>query len=298
MDARGFAVFTHLIEAPKTTRKSHKPMKKVIAALIAATLSIVAAHANTCLSVRIACPSDLAPSPVKVRVYASGVEVTANWTDNLGVVSFCGLTLGTTYTFCVDESTLPEGATLKKPCQTVTLLTMADPVVEFVLSGPFCGETPPPGECWLTGGGTVNKSKGVPNYSYGGVVYPGCSPFAAGGGNWNVVDHNTGLHFQGQNIIVDQCSGISTRSPRVNVNIIDFHGTGIIEGIAGNPEAQIAVTFVGRAIDNLESGGGADKLFISVSDGSTIVLQIGNSAADPATISTGNLQIHTSSCNN
>jgi len=273
-------------------------MKKTMAALLAATLSIVAAHANTCLSIHIACPNDLAPRPVKVRIYAGGAEVSANWTDNLGIVGFCGLTLGTTYTICVDESTLPAGATLRKPCQTVTLVTMADPVVEFVLDGPFCGETPPPGECWMTGGGTIDRSRKTPHYSYGGVVYPGCSPFAAGGGNWNVVDHVAGLHFQGQNIIVDQCSGVSTRSPRVNVNIIDFHGTGIIEGNSGNPTAQIPVTFVGRVIDNLEPGGGADKLFISVSDGSTIVLQIGNSAADPATTSTGNLQIHTSSCNN
>ena len=41
-----------------------------------------------------------------------------------------------------------------------------------------------------------------------------------------------------------------------------------------------------------------DLLFISVSDGSGIVLQIGNSANDPAVITTGNLQIHTSSCDN
>jgi hypothetical protein len=273
-------------------------MKNAMAALLAATLSIVTAHANTCLSIHIACPNDLAPSPVKVRLYAGGAEVSANWTDNLGVVSFCGLTLGTTYNICVDESTLPAGATLNKPCQEITMVTMAPPIVEFVLRGAFCDETPPPGECWLTGGGTVYKSRGVPAFSYGGVVYPGCSPFAAGGGNWNVVDHATGLHFQGQNIVVDSCSGVSTRSPRVNVNIIDFHGTGIIEGIAGNPEAQIAVTFVGRAIDNLESGGGADKLYIRVNNGATVVMQIGNSAADPATISTGNLQIHTSSCNN
>jgi hypothetical protein len=64
-------------------------------------------------------------------LYVSGAEFSANWTDNLGVVTFCGLTLGTTYTICVDESTLPAGATLKKACQTVTLVTMADPVVEF-----------------------------------------------------------------------------------------------------------------------------------------------------------------------
>jgi hypothetical protein len=278
---------------------SLKQGKLLLAALLAATLSVVTTHASTCQPIRIACPNDLAPTnPVKVRTYdSSGVEVGGNWTDSLGLLMECGLRPGETYTICVDESTLPAGASIRKPCQVITA-TLAAPVLVFVLQGDFCGETPPQGECWLTGGGTVNKTKGVPNYSFGGVVYPGCSPHAADGGNWNVVDHNTGLHFQGQQIIVDQCSGVSTRSPRVNVNIIDFHGTGIIAGIGGNPEAKIAVTFVGRAIDNLESGGGSDKLYISVSDGSTIMLQIGNSAADPATISTGNLQIHTSSCHN
>jgi hypothetical protein len=128
------------------------------------------------------------------------------------------------------------------------------------------------------------------------VVYPGCSPKAADGGNWNVVDHYTSLHFQGQMIIVDSCSGVSTKSPRVNVNIIDFHGVGIIEGTGSDAGQKVAVSFVGRAIDNQESGGGNDMLFLSVSDGSNIVMQIGNSAADPATIATGNLQIHTTSC--
>ena len=149
----------------------------------------------------------------------------------------------------------------------------------------------------MTGGGTIGRTKGQPDYSYGGVVYPGCSPEAAGGGNWNVVDHFTGLHFKGLDIIVDSCSGEPTRSPRVNVRIIDFHGTGTIAGI-DDPETKIPVTFVGRVIDNQEGGAGADKLFIRVNNGAIVVLQIGNSAADPATVSTGNLQIHTSSCHN
>jgi hypothetical protein len=272
--------------------------KNVIGALFALTLSALTVDASTCQPIRVACPNDLAPPRVKILVFdSSGVEVGGNWTDSLGLLTECGLAIGGTYTFCVDESTLPPGASIRRPCQTVTT-SLAAPVLEFVLEGDFCDETPPQGECWMTGGGTIDRSRKVPNYSYGGVVYPGCSPSAAGGGNWNVVDHNTGLHFQGQDIIVDSCSGVSTRSPRVNVNIIDFHGTGIIAGIGGNPEAKIPVTFVGRVIDNLEPGGGADKLFIRVNDGAIVMLQIGNSAADPATTSTGNLQIHTSSCNN
>jgi len=170
--------------------------------------------------------------------------------------------------------------------------------VDLSLSGNFCSTPPPPGLCWLTGGGTLGRGGKTPDFSFGGVVYPGCSPKAADGGNWNVIDHVNGLHFQGQAIIVDGCSGVATKSPKVNVNIIDFHGTGIISGIGGNPADTIPVTFVARAIDNLEPGGGNDQLYLQVTAGNTTVLLIGTSAQAPATIATGNLQIHTSSCNN
>jgi hypothetical protein len=144
----------------------------------------------------------------------------------------------------------------------------------------------------------VGKGK-TPDYSFGGVVYPGCSPKAADGGNWNVVSHKDGLHFQGQAIIVDGCSGVPTSSPKVTVNVIDFHGTGILSGIGGNPDATIGVTFVGRGVDNHDGGKGSDDLYLKVVDSNNnVVLQIGNSATDPAVISTGNLQIHQSSCNN
>jgi hypothetical protein len=260
--------------------------------LLAVGLSGLTASACI-LPIRVACPNDTTAAGIVVNVAGVGSATT----DGLGIAEIYVPWLGSTYTVCVDTTTLPAGATLKTACQSVKVLDDAPPVVEFVLGGDFCSTPPPPGPCWLTGGGTVGKVKGVANYSFGGVVYPGCSPKAADGGNWNVVDHFNGLHFQGQSIIVDSCSGVSTRSPRVNVNIIDFHGTGIIAGVDGNATPTTAVTFVGRAVDNLESGGGSDLLYISVSVGSTTVLQIGNSAADPATITTGNLQIHTTSCN-
>lgn len=270
-----------------------KQIAKLSVALLALALSGLTASACR-LPIRVACPNDTTASGIRVYIVGVGEALT----DNLGIVEIEVPLLGETYTVCVDETTLPAGLTLKKSCQNILVLNDAPPVVEFVLGGPLCDTPPPPGPCWLTGGGTIGKSKGVANYSFGGVVYPGCSPKAADGGNWNVVDHFTGLHFQGQHIVVDSCSGVSTRSPRVNVNIIDFHGTGIIGGIGGNPDATIAVTFVGRAVDNLESGGGSDRLYLTVSDGSGTVLQVGTSAADPAIISTGNLQIHTSSCSN
>jgi len=199
---------------------------------------------------------------------------------------------------CVDTNTLPAHAVLADHCQTITC---TDPGVSvtFDLSGDFCSSPPPPtAMCWLTGGGTIKSGRGKPTFSYGGVVYPGCSPSAADGGNWNVISHDAGIHFQGQHIIVDSCSGVPTSSPKVPVNIIDFHGDGRLFGVSGNPQASIAVTFVGRAIDNNEPGHGKDQLFIQVVDPSTntVLLQIGTSADDPQTVSTGNLQIHISSC--
>ncbi len=259
--------------------------------MIALVLSGLVAQACI-INVRVACPNDKTASGIAVTVLGVGTA----FTDNLGIADIEVPFLGETYTVCVDPATLPAGATVSPKCQKITVLTKAPPVLEFVLSGEFCETPPPPGPCWLTGGGTIGKAKGVPDYSFGGVVYPGCSPKAAEGGNWNVVDHAAGLHFQGQQIIVDSCSGVATKSPRVNVNIIDFHGFGILSGIGGNPDATIAVTFVGRAIDNVEPGGGSDMLYLKVSNGATTVLQIGTSATDPAVISTGTLQIHTSSC--
>src|ERR1041384_2309003 len=84
--------------------------------------------------------------------------------------------------------------------------------------------------CWLTGGGTIDKSNGTPHYSYGGVVNPGCSPTAAGGGNWNIVDHLAGLHFKGLQMSVIGCSGSSDKAPPVDLNIIDFEGVGVLSG--------------------------------------------------------------------
>jgi hypothetical protein len=263
----------------------------LVSALLAAALSGLTANACD-LTIRVACPNDRTAAGIEVCVDGVGCVTT----DSLGIANIHLPTTGD-FNVCVTKSTLPAGATLNQNCKTVTCI--GDPlIIEFVLGGDFCGTPPPQGECWLTGGGTVGKFKGQPMFSYGGVVYPGCSPKAADGGNWNVIDHFSGLHFQGQHIVVDSCSGVSTKSPKVNVNIIDFHGDGIIGGIGGNPDATVAVTFVGRAIDNLEPGANNDQLFISVTGPGGILLQIGNSSADPADITTGNLQIHTSSCGN
>ena len=274
----------------KNRSKTSMKISTIVTSILAAALSGLTA--NACLvQVRIACPNDTPASGVSVTVEGVGSATT----DNLGIAGV-EVPAFATYTVCVDPNTLPAGATLSPLCVKIKVVDDAPPLVTLFLGGNFCSSPPPQGECWLTGGGTVGKKQGGTYFSFGGVVYPGCSPNAADGGNWNVVDHSDGLHFQGQAIVVDNCSGVPTGSPKVNVNIIDFHGTGIL-GVNGG-DAKTPVSFVGRAIDNSEGGGGSDQLFIVVTDSSShIVMQIGNSASDPATITTGNLQIHTTSCN-
>jgi hypothetical protein len=264
--------------------------KTIIYGLLAAGLSSLTASACF-LQVRVACPNDTTAAGIEVCIAGVGCSTT----DELGLTVPIDVGGLGTFSVCINPATLPAGAKLSPLCKNVKVESDAPPVVDFVLSGDFCKPPPPQGECWMTGGGTLGKPK-TPDFSFGGVVYPGCSPKAADGGNWNVIDHASGLHFQGQHIVVDQCSGAPTSSPRVNVRIIDFHGEGIIGGIGGNPEDTVPVTFVGRVIDNAEGGAGSDQLFIEVKDAAGTVLKIGTSAAAPATISTGNLQIHTSSC--
>ncbi len=244
--------------------------------------------------VRVACPNDRTAYGIGVSIEGSITGQTI--TDGLGIAYFHLPATGR-YTVCVDESTLPPGAKLNPSCKNIRVVDENTVYVDFELTGEFCDTPPRPGQCWMTGGGTVGKNK-TPAYSFGGVVYPGCSPRAAEGGNWNVIDHVNGLHFQGQSIVVESCSGDPTSSPKVNVRIIDFHGTGILSGVGGNPQETVPVTFVGRAIDNREGGAGSDQLYLKVTLGAATVLQIGDSAAAPATLSTGNIQIHTSSCDN
>jgi hypothetical protein len=250
----------------------------------------------------VSCPNGNTTNGIVVSI--SGVGSTT--TSGNGAYSLDLPDLGT-YTICVDLSTLPPGASIVGNNCTTFTVDSSNPFVnvDFTLDGPFCGTNPPSGPCWLTGGGTVDKTKGQPDYSYGGVVNPGCSPTAAGGGNWNVVDHLHNLHFKGLDIDVIACSGVHTRSPKVNVNIIDFEGTGILEGVSGNTMPVTPVSFIARAIDNAEGGGGKDQLYLNVYDPATgpgtSLLLISTDPSHPATvapktITTGNLQIHTTSC--
>ena len=270
---------------------------KLIHKLSACLVALLAASitANACIvTVRIACPNDTTASGI--RVYIDGVGETT--TDSLGLAEIHVPYINQKYTVCVDESTLPAGATLvdKNACKEINVNSLAPPVINFNLKGGAFCKPPEEGACWMTGGGTVDKVQGTPDYSFGGVVYPGCSPKAGQGGNWNVVDHLNSKHFQGRVIIVDGCSGVPTKSPKVTLNVIDFHGTGLIGGIAGDDDLTVPVEFEARAVDNKDGGAGSDLLYLRVFIGTTTVMQIGTSLANPAVISTGNIQIHQSSC--
>jgi len=194
-----------------------------------------------------------------------------------------------------------------------------------------------PEACWLTGGGvkfepivgarlaTANKGNNGPVISMGGNVNPGCSPTAGDGGNWNIIDHQAKLHFQGRHIEVVECGNIpesirppGSDSPKTPFNYIEFKGTGIMKGIGGNKADYGDVCFYARAEDRNEPGsketlGPAliDRFWIRVDDCSGNELyRFGNDVPNPDTIcgddaftctdtiaiTGGNLQLHISSC--
>lgn len=273
---------------------------RITLGLLALCLSAMTASAWTVSGV-VSCPSG--NSAANIVVFITGVGSTT--TSGNGAYLLSLPDVPATYTICVDPSSLPAGATVSDCVMFSVDANNEFANVNFTLDGPFCGGPPITGECWLTGGGTIGKTAHGPVYSYGGVVNPGCSPTAAGGGNWNVVDHVHHLHFQGLNITVIGCSGTSDKAPPVNVNIIDFEGTGTLVGIGSNPMSKIPVCFTARAEDHGEPGHGKDRLYLNVFDCATgtSLLLISSDLANPSdvapvTIKTGNLQIHTSSCGN
>ncbi len=201
-------------------------------------------------------------------------------------------------------------------------------VINWVVDGPACGS------CWLTGGGayfdtqtgtflaTHGGNKAKPIDSFGGNVYPGCSPTAGDGGNWNHVYRGAHpLHFQGKTITVVRCGNVDgfdgSSSPVTPWSFIEFTGVGTLKGIAGNKADYGTVHFFARAEDRNEPGSkgakeGAliDRYYLRVWDSSGTVFEFGadsatGTAADDANaanlvlpITSGNLQLHASSCDN
>lgn len=182
------------------------------------------------------------------------------------------------------------------------------------------------GVCWLTGGGVkfepildARVAEGGPSDSLGGNVYPGCSPTAGDGGQWNHVAHSLKLHFQGTAIQVVHCGNVDgiepgSESPKTPFNFIEFVGTGRVKGIKGNKVDYPTVYFFARCEDHNEPGSKGAKdgvlvdtyylhVYTDLADpiGSTIMLfgeTTDPSVVAPRLITGGNLQIHISSCDN
>jgi hypothetical protein len=279
--------------------------KSILSALLA--LGLCGLTASACpITVVVACPNGNLASGVNVSLFdcannpiGSGTtDSTGSTTISIDIPACANGTFPFDITACVDTSTLPNGASLANGnannCQTVVVPSDLGNSTTFDLTGPFC--TPPTvTACWETGGGTLDKAQGKPLWTFGGVIYPGCSSAAAGGGNLNIVNHVTGLHFKGLDFVVDDCRGVPTKSPKVTVNIIDWHGIGYVSG--DDQSKKTPVSFVGTFRDAKESGALADGLYIQVMDGAgNLVFQIGGGPDDLDLLTTGNVQIHQSSC--
>jgi hypothetical protein len=273
--------------------------KLITTCLLATALSVMTASAF--FDVTVKCPSGRSARGIHVCAVLTtdNNQFDCGATDDNGFVRLGPFANIGTYNICVDTSTLPPGATLVgQACQVGTLdADHLEVSVQFELTGSFCAGPPPSGPCWETGGGTLDKFKGKPVWSFGGVIYPGCSSTAARGGNLNIVNHITGLHFKGTDFVVDDCRGVPTKSPKVTVNIIDWHGIGYVSG--DDQSKKTPVTFVGTFRDSKESGANSDGLYIQVRDrGGNLVFQIGDGPDDLDLLTTGNVQIHQSSCGN
>lgn len=230
------------------------------------------------------------------------------------------------YTAELDPASIPGDATVVVPAGgTLAFVTLADTytvVGDFLVSSDSCEQA----GCWLTGGGTkwdvIAQSyvaERGPRITFGGNVHPGCSPTAGDGGNWNHIDRALKLHFQGREIPEVACGNVEgippgSESPVTPVNYIEYRGTGRVQGIQGNKTSYERVHFFARAEDHNEPGSNGAKdgsqidryflhVYLNPADpaGSTVILVDGDgdpSTVDTVPISTGNLQIHVSSCDN
>ncbi len=252
-------------------------------------------------------------SVLVVVTNTSGTYSNFSWTTAEGIFLVQLPDSPDTFVDYVHPLTLPAGTTQVLPPFNTFTTTASSTIVTnfFLIENPACvNVTPPPptnGMCWLTGGGTIKSGRGQPVFSFGGVVNPGCSPTAAGGGNFNVIWHAGKLHFKATDISVITCGNLpglppGSRSPRTPFNYIDFEGVGTLTGISGNHANFGVVHFTARAVDAGEPGR-MDALYIRVYSGTgqTLLLISADTGTptdvSPLTISTGNLQLHVSGCN-
>ena len=220
---------------------------------------------------------------------------------------------------------LPSGSTGVVPAVPFSFSVTYDPFApwfaqDFLVSNPACN----PQKCWMTGGGAkfepitgLQLAERGTKHSFGGNVYPGCSPDAGDGGSWNHIAHAEKLHFHAQQITVVRCGNVSgippgSTSPVTPYNFIEFTGTGTLVGIKGNKVDHGTVYFYARVEDRNEPGSSGakdgaliDRYFLHVYSnpatptGSTLFLldeDGDNTTVDPVLITHGNLQLHISSC--
>ncbi len=264
--------------------------------------------------------------PIGTAGYDKHLTCDIRWIDLKGASSVEGATFywsgpsGTGWTGAHLTTNVPGTYILKitapSGCYTLDTVQLIDDCVP--------GEN---GVCWLTGGGSKKSPivdiglgesvKPRKLYNWGGNVNPGCSPTAGDGGSWNLIDVAQSLHFHATHIEVVECGNVSgippgSTSPVTPFNYIHYTGWGTLKGVKGNKTDMPLVYFWARAEDRNEpgsngmnDGAGKDRLFVHVyanqanPNGSTLILLDidGNPATvDPFTISTGNLQLHISSC--
>lgn len=136
---------------------------------------------------------------------------------------------------------------------------------------------PPPGRCWITGGGQID----------GETLGGNAKPFRDGsvGGHWNHVDHEGGhLNANPDTIVLCDFVGPPEASPpSVEFNRIIFEGTGTWAERGGD---TIPVTFQVIVIDHGEPE--EDVYTLMVFSGTTLIHSISGD------LDRGNLQIHPS----
>lgn len=269
---------------------------------------------------------DIVLSGVVVNVVGADGYTNSGTTNSEGFYIVVLEDFPNSYQATLDPASLPADANIVEPAGGH--LDFATTDVDFIIHADWLvqSNTCQPGNCWLTGGGTkwdtiVNAylAERGNKTTFGGNVHPGCSPTAGAGGDWNNIDRKRQLHFHGTDIPDVVCGNVEgippgSESPRTPYNYIEFKGTGWVKGIQGNKADYPLVYFFGRAEDHNEPGSNGakdgsliDRYFLRVftnpldPEGSTLILVDENGfggEVDPALISTGNLQIHITSCDN
>jgi hypothetical protein len=294
------------------------------ATLLASQAQVSLAGANPHLVGHVYCADTGLPLNGATVIATDGADfAAAGTTDATGYYSIMLPPAPSTIEATVD----PMGGTVITPPGGFYVFTTSESELEvvrdFVIDSPKCQEEII-GACWLTAGGAKfssitggNVGENGPRHSWGGNVYPGCSPTAGEGGQWNHVNHADKLHFQSFSAQVIRCGNVDgippgSTSPATPFNFIEWEGAGRVKGIKGNDASfDPAYCFV-RNEDRNEPGSNGqrdgnfkDRYFIHVytdpSDplGSTVfVLDTDSDAStvDPVTITDGNMQIHISSC--